>query len=83
MDEAELASMFNDKTKAIIYNNPNNPLGKVYKREEMEVIANLCKKHNVVCISDDVYEHMVRSDAKFKMEPQNLSCFFRSLREVR
>ena len=59
LDPDELASLFNDKTKAIIYNNPNNPLGKIYRREEIEVIADLCKKHNVLCISDDVYEHMV------------------------
>ena len=52
-------SMFTDKTKAVIFNNPNNPLGKVYKRDEMEKVADLCKKHNVVCISDEVYEHMV------------------------
>ena len=49
----------NSKTKAIIFNNPNNPLGKVFQREEIEEIANLCKKHNVLVISDDVYEHMV------------------------
>lgn len=59
LDPAELASLFNAKTKAIIYNNPNNPLGKIYKRDEIEMIADLCKEHNVLCISDDVYEHMV------------------------
>ena len=53
------ASAVNEKTKAIIFNNPNNPLGKVYNREEIEMIAELCKKHNVLIISDDVYEHMV------------------------
>ena len=55
----ELESLFNSKTKAIIFNNPNNPLGKVFKKHEIEMIANLCKKHNVLVISDDVYEHMV------------------------
>ena len=52
----------NSKTKAIIFNNPNNPLGKVFQRHEIEEIANLCKKHNVLVISDDVYEHMVFDD---------------------
>ena len=60
LDSAELESLFNPKTKAIIFNNPNNPLGKVFTRAEIEKIANLCKKHNVLMISDDVYEHMVR-----------------------
>jgi len=59
LDPEELASLFNDKTKAIIYNNPNNPLGKIYSRPEIQTIADLCIKHNVLCISDDVYEHMV------------------------
>lgn len=59
LDSAELESLFNPKTKAIIFNNPNNPLGKVFTRAEIEEIANLCKKHNVLMISDDVYEHMV------------------------
>ncbi|XP_062410515.1 kynurenine--oxoglutarate transaminase 1 isoform X1 [Sardina pilchardus] len=52
----ELASKFNPRTKAIMINTPNNPLGKVYKREELQVIADLCVKHDVVCISDEVYE---------------------------
>ena len=59
LNSQELESMFNCKTKAIIFNNPNNPLGKVYQRHEIETIANLCMKHNVLVISDDVYEHMV------------------------
>ena len=56
--------MFNSKTKAIIYNNPNNPLGKVYSRDEIQMIADLCIKNNVLCISDDVYEHMVFDNAE-------------------
>ena len=59
LDQEELASLFNPKTKAIIFNNPNNPLGKVYQKHEIEMVAELCKKHNVLVISDDVYEHMV------------------------
>lgn len=59
LDPAQLEALFNSKTKAIIYNNPNNPLGKVFQRHEIEMIANLCKKHNVLVISDDVYEHMI------------------------
>ena len=62
LDMDELAALFNDKTKAIIFNNPNNPLGKVFQRQEIESIAALCQKHNVLVISDDVYEHMVFDD---------------------
>ncbi|XP_056288112.1 kynurenine--oxoglutarate transaminase 1-like [Pseudoliparis swirei] len=52
----ELASKFTPRTKAIVINTPNNPLGKVYKTEELQVIADLCIKHDVLCISDEVYE---------------------------
>ncbi|KAG7261056.1 hypothetical protein CRUP_007850, partial [Coryphaenoides rupestris] len=46
----ELASKFTAKTKLIVINTPNNPIGKVFKREELQVIADLCVRHNVVCI---------------------------------
>ena len=59
LDPQEFKAMFNPKTKAIIFNNPNNPLGKVYQKHEIEMVADCCKKHNVLVISDDVYEHMV------------------------
>ncbi|XP_038046548.1 kynurenine--oxoglutarate transaminase 3-like [Patiria miniata] len=61
LDPEELAGLFNEKTKAIVVNTPNNPLGKVYKRRELEMIADLCKKHDVLCISDEVYEFMIYS----------------------
>lgn len=59
LDPDELASKFNNKTKAIIVNTPLNPIGKVFTEEELTMIANLCKKWNVLCISDEVYEHLV------------------------
>lgn len=91
LDDAELEGLFNEKTKMIILNTPNNPLGKVYNRfdsnhfisyqliyfrlihdfffykrlncrEELTKIANLCKKHNVLCVSDEVYEWMIYDD---------------------
>lgn len=59
LDEKELKALFNDKTKAIIVNTPHNPIGKVFNMKELELIADLCKKHNVLCISDEVYEWLV------------------------
>ncbi|XP_067845995.1 kynurenine--oxoglutarate transaminase 3-like isoform X2 [Heptranchias perlo] len=64
LDEDELASKFNSRTKAIIINTPNNPLGKIFKMEELKVIADLCIKHDVLCISDEVYEWLVYSGHK-------------------
>lgn len=59
LDRDELESAFNSKTKLIILNTPNNPLGKVFTEEELTLIADLCKKWNVLCISDEVYEWLV------------------------
>ena len=57
-DETELAAAFNDRTRAIIINTPNNPTGKVFTRAELDQIAALCKKWGVVAITDEIYEFM-------------------------
>jgi len=64
-DREELRSVFNQRTRAIIICNPNNPTGKVFTREEMEFIANLCKEFDVLCFTDEIYEHIIytRPDA--------------------
>jgi Aspartate/tyrosine/aromatic aminotransferase len=59
LDPSELTSLFNSRTKAIILNTPHNPIGKVFTQKELELIADLCKKWNVLCISDEVYEWLV------------------------
>ncbi|XP_072540157.1 kynurenine--oxoglutarate transaminase 3 isoform X3 [Salminus brasiliensis] len=59
LDQEELASKFNSKTKAIIINTPNNPIGKVFTRNELQAIADLCIKHDTLCFSDEVYEWLV------------------------
>ncbi|CAC5373336.1 CCBL [Mytilus coruscus] len=64
LDPVELESKFSAKTKAIMINNPNNPVGKVFRKEELEMIANLCKKYDCICISDEVYEWMIYDDNK-------------------
>ncbi|EEC17862.1 kynurenine aminotransferase, putative, partial [Ixodes scapularis] len=64
LDPKELESKFSAKTKMIIINTPHNPIGKVFSREELETIANLCKKHDVICVSDEVYEWIVYDGAK-------------------
>jgi len=63
-DEAELEAAFNDKTRCIIINTPHNPTGKVFTRAELETIARLCRKHNVICITDEIYEHIVFDDGQ-------------------
>lgn len=58
-DPDELAAAFNNRTRAIIINTPNNPTGKVYSRSELAQIAQLCQQWNAVAITDEIYEHMV------------------------
>jgi aspartate/methionine/tyrosine aminotransferase len=58
-DPEELERAFNPRTKAIILNTPNNPTGKVFSRPELQRIADLCRKWDVLAITDEIYEHIV------------------------
>ena len=58
-DAQELRAAFHDHTKAIIINTPNNPTGKVFTREELELIRDLCVEFNVLAITDEIYEHIL------------------------
>ena len=71
IDPKALAAAFSDRTKAILINTPMNPAGKVFAREELELIAGLCLKHDAVVISDEVYEHLV-FDGKRHVSPMQL-----------
>ena len=64
IDEGELEKAFNDKTRAVIINTPNNPTGKVYSRQELETIAALCQKWDVTAITDEIYEYIVYGGAQ-------------------
>ena len=63
-DPDELAAAFNDNTKAIIVNTPNNPTGKVFTRGELGMIASLCHKWNAIAITDEIYEHILFNGKK-------------------
>jgi N-succinyldiaminopimelate aminotransferase len=55
----KLAEAFGPKTRAIVLNNPQNPCGKVFTRDELDYIGALCKEHDAFAIGDEVYEHLV------------------------
>jgi aminotransferase len=57
-DERELAGAFNERTRGIVINTPNNPTGKVFSRAELEVIAGLCQRWDAVVFTDEIYEHI-------------------------
>ena len=58
-DPDELERVIGAKTRIIIVNTPHNPTGKVFGREELEHIAGLCVEHDLIAITDEVYEHLV------------------------
>jgi aminotransferase len=58
-DRDELRAAFNEKTKAIIICNPNNPTGKVFTRDELEFIGGLCREFDALCFTDEIYEHII------------------------
>lgn len=62
-DPDELAATFNARTRAVIINTPNNPTGKVFSREELEVIAGLCQRWDAIAFTDEIYEHIVYDGA--------------------
>ncbi len=61
LDEGELRAAFSKKTKLIAVNSPMNPIGKVFTREELALIAALCVAYDCYAVCDEVYEHLVFS----------------------
>ena len=58
----DLAAAFSDRTKLILFNTPMNPCSKVFDREELEFIADLCRRHDAYAVCDEVYEHLIFDD---------------------
>jgi aspartate/methionine/tyrosine aminotransferase len=58
-DERELRAAFNARTRGVVINTPNNPTGKVFARDELEAIAELCQRWDAVVFTDEIYEHIV------------------------
>jgi N-succinyldiaminopimelate aminotransferase len=62
-DEGELRAAFGPRTRMVLLNSPHNPTGKVFTRAELTLIAELCQEHDVYAVTDEVYEHLVFTDA--------------------
>jgi kynurenine aminotransferase len=63
LDIKELQSKITSRTKVIMINTPQNPLGKVFSKLELEELAYLCQQHNLIVISDEVYDRLVYDGA--------------------
>jgi len=58
LDPDKLRAAFSDRTRAIVVNTPHNPTGRVFTRDEISLIAELCQKHDAIAITDEIYEHI-------------------------
>jgi aspartate/methionine/tyrosine aminotransferase len=58
-DPDRLRRAVSSRTKAIVFNSPNNPSGKVFSRAELQTIADVCLEHDLLAITDEIYEHIV------------------------
>jgi aminotransferase len=70
-DPEALERAFSAKTKFILVNTPSNPCGKVFTRAELEQIAALCKKHDALCVTDEIYEYILY-DGRRHISPATL-----------
>lgn len=61
-DPAELRAAVGPRTRLVLLNSPHNPTGKVFTRSELELVAELCREHDLLAVTDEVYEHMVYDD---------------------
>jgi N-succinyldiaminopimelate aminotransferase len=59
LDPRALEAAITRKTRAVLVNTPMNPSGKVFSREELEIVAAACRKHDLLAVTDEVYEHLV------------------------
>ncbi|HET7703728.1 MAG TPA: aminotransferase class I/II-fold pyridoxal phosphate-dependent enzyme, partial [Candidatus Limnocylindrales bacterium] len=59
IDPDELRAAVTPRTRAIVVNSPHNPTGKVFTRDELELVADLCREHDLIAFTDDIYQHLV------------------------
>lgn len=60
----QLEDAITDKTKAFVLNTPSNPTGMIYTKKELEAIADVIVKHDIYCVSDEMYEYLIYGDDK-------------------
>jgi alanine-synthesizing transaminase len=63
-DLDDLAARINPRTKAILLINPNNPTGAIYSRATLERVAELARKHNLLILSDEIYDKLILDDGR-------------------
>ncbi len=64
VDEASLRAAFSDRTRLVLLNSPHNPTGKVFSRQELELVARVAREHDAWVVTDEVYEHLTFDGAR-------------------
>ena len=64
LDRETVAAAFSDKTRVVVINTPLNPSASVMSRAELEMLAELCREHDAMCVSDEVWEHVLFDGAE-------------------
>jgi len=70
-DAAALEKAFTGRTRMVVINTPGNPCGKVFTRDELTLIADLCRRHDVLCVTDEIYEYILY-DGREHVSPGSL-----------
>lgn len=65
-DVADMEKKLSDRTKAVLLINPNNPTGQVYAPELVERVADFCRRHELLLISDEIYDRLIIDDVPFR-----------------
>jgi N-succinyldiaminopimelate aminotransferase len=73
-DPDELRAAVGPRTRAILVNSPHNPAGTVFTRDELEAIAGVCREHDLVAITDEVYEYLTFDDTEHIPSPPSTGC---------
>ncbi len=68
-DPDQLRSAFSTRTRLVLLNSPHNPTGKVFTADELALVAQLCQEHDAIAVTDEVYEHLVFTDAATPHRP--------------
>jgi N-succinyldiaminopimelate aminotransferase len=58
-DPDQLRGAITGRTRMVLLNSPHNPTGKVFSRAELELVAGVCREHDLIAVTDEVYEHLV------------------------
>lgn len=64
LERETVAAAFSDRTRVVVINTPHNPCAAVMSRAELEMLAELCRAHNAICVSDEVWEHVLFDGAE-------------------